>query len=436
MENKDFRDRLVNRPAPMNPASWEHMQILLDAQATNHKKKRKRYFLSYFAITLIILFGIILLTQQYYDNTNIQNNFKDFKIHSSDQRHHPLKSSPVNKENPLRGTDVVEQSIYSALNLKKRVDEQSAEFIHNNEVARNQELKENKKLQNKEASNEYVIIGKKFAKGLKHFTMNRNESEPKSNIASNETTFPHTFPTASQLTTVTNNTDLMPKQTDNLLSLNETNPVMSGDLKHTLMHSMNNMNNNWTTTKLDQLTIEGPIHSIHYLNTNINKLPALITPSKSKGLYLCIHGGLVLFNQNPGYNLGIGILKDNHPLFGIGAEIRYTHASEPNVLAGLPKTIENQSDINAYFQLKLIRNRSFKAAFEIGSGYTFYSGQRVRRGTEIIIDKRSSNGINFNGGLDLTYNLNKTNLIGLKIGTILYDDQINYINLKYAISIH
>lgn len=433
MENKDFRNRLVNRPAPMNPASWEHMQILLDAQASNHKKKTKRYFLTYLPITIIILFGIILFSLQYNDNTNIHTKIDDLKINSSDQHDHPLISSPFNKENSEGEKNRKKLNIYSASNLKKRVNEQSAEFNNNNGVARNKELNQNKKHQNKGVLNNYVIVGNKFTKGSKQFTGKGNKSVAKSNIASSETIFPQTYPTAFQPTTVTNHTDLMSKQTNILLSMHETNPTVSGDLEHTLMQIMNN---NWTTTKLDQLTIEVPINSINNLNTNFNKLPSLITPSKSNGLYLGIHGGLVNFNQNPGYNVGISISKENHPLIGIGAEIRYTRASELNVISGLPKTIETQTDIYGYFQFKLIRTHSFKAAVQLGSGYTFYKGQRVKRGSEITIDKRSSNGLNFNGGLELTYFLNKINLIGLNIGTIMYDDQMHFINLKYAKRIH
>ncbi len=436
MEDKDFRNRLANRPAQMNPAAWEHMEILLNAQVPNQKKKRSGYFFLFFAITMLFFISLTLFINKDPKTSSIQNKTDGLRTLQIDPYNHPLKSSTINKTNEDENRGNTKQNVYATSNLKIRNNEHRVRIENKQPALRNYPAKLKIAHPSKDTLISDLINEKRMVKGSQPFAQNGHENEAKSITASTETILSKSNPFKSNLPTLTNKEDIVLEQDNKTASLKETNPASSKGAVDTLMQGVTITHNDWSILKLNQLTIAGPINSIKNINANSFKLPDFTHPIRSHGLYSYINGGLAYFNQNPGYSVGVGISKENHPLFGIGAEFRYTHASEPNVLADLPKTTESQSDLNIYIQLKLVQTSRFKAAVELGSGYTIYKGQRVKRETEITIYKRTSNGINFNGGLDLIYKLNKTNLIGLKIGTIFYDDQIHYINFKYAKSIH
>lgn len=147
-------------------------------------------------------------------------------------------------------------------------------------------------------------------------------------------------------------------------------------------------------------------------------------------MFLTSSIGYIYFNQNPGYQFGLGLLKDQNRLIGFGVECLYSHGeARTNII---PHTFENQLDFNATIQLNFLRTLRHKLYIDLSLGYTMYSGQRVIDDATQYIDIRSSTGWNQNFGIGYAYYLKRYQFIGLKLGYTSYDDGISALSFKYG----
>lgn len=233
--------------------------------------------------------------------------------------------------------------------------------------------------------------------------------------------------------------DLLPKTATTMQNDEMRSGQNKGSLYSTVTSSNDTLNKTEKPHQEDKHTIPQSIDvqsisSIHtnYLQTyhSINAKNIIIERRNHHSLFFTIHGGYIFFNENPGYQTGLGILKDQNRLFGYGLECVYSRATatSDDGLSGY----EIQFDINGFVQLNFLRTFRHKLNIDLSMGYTTYSGKRLLYTIVPSLEVRSSTGYNYNFGLSYSYYLRKDQFFGVKFNFISYDDAITAICLKYG----
>jgi len=95
-------------------------------------------------------------------------------------------------------------------------------------------------------------------------------------------------------------------------------------------------------------------------------------------------------------------------------------------------TKEQQIELNLMIHLNFIKNKTHKISFDLGGGFTSYSGQRLIQSAEPSLNIRSSVGRNLQMGLSYHFSLNRNSKLGLRLGVVAYDDAIVYISSRFV----
>jgi len=402
MVNKDFRQRLRNHEIEPNGDSWNQMNELLDSTCDVNAIKRKKW---YFWLFLLLFIPIGMIT------------FKNISTYKSSQKsNHILKSDKndivSNNQNSISTFDVTSE--ISINNNSKIILADDFEIVKTNTTI----------------------------DFIKAKTDSRNENS--TNIIS------------------VNNIDKIENSINSEINKLRSNVEKDDDFENEniisekFQKSISNPNFNIKENNITDRVIEGVNTNIDSENLRLNIIEFCRLPdwkSKLNSDYLRnlqlkeikpikynlgkffwgLKIGYSKFNTLPGFHVGVGSLYDLNKLVSLEGDIAYTYGQENKSKVGFPYSWENQLDIGLIAHLNFFRNQRHKVSFELGSGYTFYKGERVNRGDQINIYYRQHNGIHYQGGISYTYYINTKFGMGIKYGVISYDDAITYFAFKQIV---
>jgi len=369
MNNTDFRHKLKNHKTNFNPIAWEQMRSIMDNVPSTYKKKNKRFW---WIPLLFLISGIGYI---------LNSNLYDAKENNS-----VLKmKTPINKGSTSFGYTfqkniIIEKNIKTNKNIQKKGDESKVGASANSNIKK-------RKLFNDKKNN---------------CEINQINSQAKVSKTINRKQFGNST-----------------KNTLNLsISSNRDTSIQNNEGK-TANFSINDF------IRFDTLSVKSGRLS-HYLNLKYTKPVKLRTQNyraKLNKYFLTTKLGYAQFNGNSGLHFGIGFTYTLNKLLNFESELGYSYGADRNNKLNGVYQKEYQYEANVLAILNLITIKNLNFSFELGVGYTNYTGRRV---LDTFIDNRKLRGMNIQGGLSLTYFTNSQYGIGIKWGEIDYDDGVSY----------
>lgn len=402
MENKDFRDRLRNHEIEPNDDSWNQMNELLDNTCDIKAIKRKKW---YFWLFLLLFIPIGMIT------------LKNISIFKSSQKSNDIlkwdKSDNVAiNQNSITTFDIISE--ISNNNNSKTVLADDSVIVKTN--TSNDFIKA--KTDNRTGNSTNIISGNKSGKIENSINIETNELRlnlEKVVDLENENIISEKFQKFNS------NPNIYLKEnniTDRVFEDVNTN-IDCENLRLNIIEFCRLPD--WKSKlKIDYLR-NLPSKEIKPIKCNLGKF------------FWGLKIGYSKFNTLHGFHVGVGSLYDLNKLVSLEGDIAYTYGQENKSKVGFPYSWENQLDIGLIAHLNFFRTQRHKVSFELGSGYTFYKGERVNRGDPIDVYYKQSNGIHYQGGISYTYFIHTKFAIGIKYGVVAYDDAITYIAFKQIV---
>lgn len=444
---KDFRARLNEQKSEVNPEAWKQMSEMLDH--LQPKRKRRWWFFVFFFVFIGTIFGLYIKEDwNFISNESISLNSKspqDEVIHKvvNINQIDDIKSKESNQFSPInqseataanQKTNATEMEV--AENHPSNATEKSPFSINGKSKKREIKTCDNSDIQDFNAGN----IKKKSSPFVK---VNNGLDSSSKEINTEGNTDAKTNGTYKENSEVAFGSSIKPKQ----FRSNELNKNSS-----TGSESTNNQSGksdfikvNDSEKNVDSSTIKSDIYMpilelaslptslFSYKNRDLLKtaLPTKVNRPETK-MYYAMRAGYIYFNENPGYQVGLGIFRDQNNVIGFESEIQYSYGSMQGIEKGKPYTYERQTDINLLVHLNLVRTQRHKISIELGSGWTFYNGVRLIESNPDFLDVRRSNDYNYNGGLSYTFFINPKNFFGFRFGFVSYDDAVTGMTLRYG----
>lgn len=436
MENKDFRYRLNNHKVPMNEASWDKMQMLLEADKLPEKKNKRRYFFWWLFFGLLLV-GAVVLSNLYFSHSKnvlndskgkllIENNSTGQKAYENSEVEkvsiessqpyaasglEPVSKSGYEQKNKnIRGVDLsIEESLFSKNDKSVDADnkvtfekaaQETIDIAHD-------EIHELEKTRQGTISNK--VDGPSIVQSK---SVQSTEEELLSGKLSASNVDDSSEGRSSSSNSDQNNNRITSDQDEVLVTTNEVTLVQRSNM-----------------LPLEQLLSNNETKYL-FADRAINEDMIITNPNLSKWLYFG-QLGYAQINSNPGLIFGAGLQYQLDRILHIESSLTYTYGNEAGVVDGEPRTEEREIDLGLVVHFNLLSNEKSRFAFEVGYGLTKYWGQRIIRSEPITIDDRSSLGAHYQGGLSYTYKVNRKNQLSLKLGVVGYDDSLIYMALKY-----
>lgn len=438
---KDFRARLNGQKSEINPEAWKQMSEMLDH--LQPKRKRRWWFFVFFFVFIGTIFGLFIKEDwnftpnesislsnkspqdEVIDKVDNINQIDDIKSKESNQfssinqseatavnqnttemevaENHPFNvtgKSPfsINGQSKKREIKTIDNSDIQVFNVGN-IQKESSPFV-----------KDNNGLDS--SSKEINTEGNTDAKTNGTYNENSEKTFGSSQLRSNELN--------KNSSTGSESTDIQSGKSDFIKENDSEKNVDSSAITSDIHMPLLGMTSLATSLKSNK---KGDLFKL--------PLPTKVVRPETK-MYYAMRAGYIYFNENPGYQVGLGIFRDQNNVIGFESEIVYSYGSTQGVEKGKPFTFEKQTDINLLVHLNLVRTQRHKISIELGSGWTFYNGVRVIESIPEILDVRRSNDFNYNGGLSYSYFMNPKNFLGIRFGFISYDDAVTGITLRYG----
>jgi len=443
MENREFRDRLKNHTTDSNPAAWEQMQSLLDSVPEVQKEdkdKKRGFWLFFFGMGFIALLGITWLLIDTSSNAEMN------EVLSTNET--VLESKSQEKKIDFYETGVTKEAADGS--FSKEENQQIDHNYNEKEIPKYDSISKssNKKNQYDSGLVQQVEILKIKTNDTNH---KKNFGDRKINKIMRENgsiEFSSSFYNDSLIVKkqmLNNISDAI----DSSITKNESGQEFEQQMKNDKANlskpentDASNVNVIESIVTNDRVDSRGALLSINRLMLPLKEIAKgkgersvsplqvkIIKPSR-----FSIFGGVgyAWFNENPGFIINGGVYYDVDRILDLEANIGYVYGSEQNVLEGEKFTFEKEVELSLLIHLNLVKNRMHKLSLIAGIGYSFYSGERVRRWTEpVTVDIRSSTGRNFQGAINYRIRINQNYSIGMSGGFISYDDIIFYITPRF-----
>jgi hypothetical protein len=444
---KDFRARLNGQKSEINPEAWKQMSEMLDH--LQPKRKRRWWFFIFFFVFIGTIFGLFIKEDwNFISNESISLNNKSpqdeviDKVDSINQID-DIKSKESNQFSPInqgeatatnQKTNVTEMEV--AENHPSNATEKSPFRIKGKSKKREIKTSETSDIQDFNAGN----IKKKSSPIVK---VNNVLDSSSKEINTEGNSAAKTNETYNENSEITFGSSIKPNRLiSNELNRNSLTGSESKDIQSSKrdLINLNDSEKNVDSSAISR-DIYMPLLGLTSLATSLNSnkkgdlfklpLPTKVVRPETK-LYYAIRAGYIFFNENPGYQVGLGIFRDQNNVIGFESEIVYSYGSMQGIEKGKPFTYERQMDFNLLVHLNLVRTKRHKISIELGSGWTFYNGVRVNQFFPDSPDVRKSNYNNYNGGLSYSYFMNSKNFLGIRFGFISYDDAVMGLTLRYG----
>ncbi|HLO56589.1 MAG TPA: hypothetical protein VK169_19995 [Saprospiraceae bacterium] len=441
---KDFRARLNEQKSEVNPDAWNQMSEMLDQ--LKPKRKRRWWFFIFFFVLVGAIFGLFRVsfwTSNAKDTLSLND-----KSHSNDL---------IDKVGSKDNVDEINENVSSLISPKNQNKASGFKELNSdiNLTSKNAKTSKNGGLPTVDALLKKSKTIRSEGSNSKDFNSERLKQKLTSSKGSNEgidaiSTSKNMGEITSFMTNLTSDenskvTNRYSSKTDQLFSDELKNEATSSDKRS------DESNNSFLVKEdHDQKTIDSSASTrlvfmpLLALSSNVTApssngkrdltsslIPKIVNRSDTR-MYYAMRAGYIYFNENPGYQVGLGIFRDQNNVIGFESEIVYSYGSAQGVEKGKPFTYEKQTDINLLVHLNLVRTQRHKISIELGSGWTFYNGVRVIESIPDFLDVRRSNDYNYNGGLSYTFFINPKNFFGIRFGFVSYDDAVTGMTLRYG----
>lgn len=444
---KDFRARLNEQKSEVNPDAWNQMSEMLDQ--LKPKRKRRWWFFVFFFVFIGTIFGLFIKEDwNFISNESISLNNKSPQDELNDKVDNinqidDLKSKESNKFSPMN------QSEATAANQNTNATEMEVAENHPSNAIEKSPFSikwKSKKREIKTSDNSDIQDfneGNIEKKSSPFVTVNNGLDSSSKEINTKGNSAAKTNGTYNENSEITFDSSIKPNRLiSNELNQNSSTGSESNDIQSSKRDFIK-VNDSEKTVDSSAISrdIYMPILGLTSLATRLNSnkkgdlfklpLPTKVVRLETK-MYYSMRAGYIYFNENPGYQVGLGIFRDQNKVIGFESEIVYSYGSAQGVEKGKPFTFERQTDINLLVHLNLVRTQGHKISIELGSGWTFYNGVRVIESIPDFLDVRRSNDYNYNGGLSYTFFINPKNLLGIRFGFVSYDDAVTGMTLRYG----
>lgn len=441
---KDFRARLNEQKSEVNPDAWNQMSEMLDQ--LKPKRKRRWWFFIFFFVLVGAVLGLFRIS---FWTTNA----KDTLLWSSKSQPNDLIDKVGSKDN----VDEINENVSSMISPKNQNEASGFKELNSdiNLTSKNAKKSKNGGLPTVDALLKKSKTSRSKGSNAKDFNTDHLKHKMTSSIGSNkgidaisassnagETTL---FTTNLASDDNSKETNGYSSKTDQLFSDELKNDSTSSDKKSDVSNNSFLVKDDFDQKIIDSSANQGLIFmpllvlankvvdpsSNEKRDLTSSLIPKIVNRPDTR-MYYAMRAGYIYFNENPGYQVGLGIFRDQNKVIGFESEIVYSYGSAQGVEKGKPFTFERQTDINLLVHLNLVRTQRHKISIELGSGWTFYNGVRVIESNPDFLDVRKSNDYNYNGGLSYNFFINPKNFLGIRLGFISYDDAVTGMTLRYG----
>lgn len=441
---KDFRARLNEQKSEVNPDAWNQMSEMLDQ--LKPKRKRRWWFFIFFFVLVGAIFGLFRVSFW-------TSNAKDTLLWSSKSQPNNL----IDKDGIKDNVNEINENVSSMISPKNQNEASGFKELNSdiNLTSKNSKTSKNDGSPNVDTPLKESKTSKSKGSNAKDFNTDHLKHKMTSSIGSNKgidaiSTSENLGKKTSFMTNLASDdnskvTNRYSSKTDQLFSDELKNEAISSDKRS------DESNNSFLVKEdLDKKTIDSSANKglifmpLLALSSNVTApisnekrdltsylIPKIVNRSDTR-MYYAIRAGYIYFNENPGYQVGLGIFRDQNNVIGFESEIVYSYGSAQGIEKGKPFTFEKQTDINLLVHLNLVRTQRHKISIELGSGWTFYNGVRVIESIPDFLDVRRSSDYNYNGGLSYTFFINPKNFFGIRFGFVSYDDAVTGMTLRYG----
>jgi|GEM_PF-4512434 len=425
MENKDFRNRLKNHTSESNADAWEQMSQMLDSLPKQNEPKKKLLWLWLLPMVLCLIAPAYWMFSDSQSNTSA------------------AIASKRNDTSAPQSTLQVSDQKTEVTNEKRIADQQATSTTaqENNSTSTNS-LALNSKPQERSSSRAHYSTKESINSNNSDVSDIKDKSVETTSDQSNI----NSTNAISNATRDVAESEVAPSKTDISLQNNNDEGSQSEDTNNTSSSAT-------TIIETFEKNLIGDLDTKENLNQNSNKSESrasinidhlermfmtiqdsdeekvtapqinINTPSK---FWYSISGGYAKFNNNPGFILMGSVKYELDKILEFEGAIAYSYGSDQSQKVGDEFEFENQIDFNLNAHLNFIKNSKYKFAFIGGLGFTKYAGQRVIN-IPSEFNFRASTGLNFTVGIDAQYNLARNTAIGLRAGSISYDDAVTFI---------
>jgi len=474
MDNRDFRDRLKEHKTEPPVSAWEQMEGMLDALPKEEKKSNKRFVWWPFLL-LGLLASVTFITLNMGGNndsllsntTNTSDTDTSVNNASATLSEHNIKKTEGNEVTDTEtNKNINSQTAYNSLAADNMKTETAASTeitlsLDNSEVAEVNNIEKNKsrssknttinnssnsKIDAKNARQEEVTIAEPSA------TTSQKENQPQLNNHkgfNNSKSGIQNDELASE-----QNEQAQISKSDNLKIIEDqssSNPQTNSSVSDNIGELIAATSETEATEKevvsssdkevISSTENEKEVNSLDYLNKEFqslnyadyemgeSKIIKNIGPSR---FYWLAGAGYAEFNNNPGMIFTAGVMYDVDRIIDLEVNTSYTFGRGSEDIAMDSITKEQQIELNLMIHLNFIKNKTHKISFDLGGGFTSYSGQRLIQSAEPSLNIRSSVGRNLQMGLSYHFSLNRNSKLGLRLGVVAYDDAIVYISSRFV----
>lgn len=441
---KDFRARLNEQKSEVNPDAWNQMSEMLDQ--LKPKRKRRWWFFIFFFVLVGAIFGLFRVSF-------LTSNAKD-TLSWNDKSH---SNDLIDKVGSKDNVDEINENVSSMISPKNQNEASGFKELNSdiNLTSKNAKTSKNDGSPNVDAPLKESKTSKSKGSNAKDFNTDHLKHKMTSSIGSNEgidaiSTSKNMKETTSFMANLASDenskvTNRYSSKTDQLFSDELKNEAISSDKRSDESNTSFLVKENLDKKTIDSSANKGlifmPLLALYSnvtapISNEIRDLTSYLIPKivnrSDTRMYYAMRAGYIYFNKNPGYQVGLGIFRDQNNVIGFESEIQYSYGSMQGIEKGKPFTFERQTDINLVVHLNLVRTQGHKISIELGSGWTFYNGVRVIESIPDFLDVRRSNDYNYNGGLSYTFFINPKNLLGIRFGFVSYDDAVTGMTLRYG----
>jgi hypothetical protein len=379
MPMEDFRHRLNYRQVEYNEDAWIQMEALLNAQVKQDKKRRRIVPL----ILILLVCGILLVTYS--------------------TLHHIYTTTTVNRvpesENASKPTS--DLSVQST-------DQQDDNVITNSQTNRSENPSH---IVNDDVINQKVIhslhhIAIKETKVTEPKWQSENQDHKSLHISANDRISVSSHD--SEATTIQNQAreiHLTTYDSSAIITPAETNSTKIPNAEVRLLPPLAFSMLSNTSHQAPDMPSLRPIKSKTHLN------------------YLNMGAGYALLNTSKGYQIGLGLYRDQNKLIGFSSSLLFSRANGTPI-RGFFK-IEKQYDANLLLHMHLISLRKHNLSLSLGPGFSIYDARLLYwNNNDITYYNKYNYGLSYQGGLQYLYTLNPSTKISAGIHVISFDDAV------------
>jgi len=413
MANKDFRQRLRDAEVDYNPQAWDQMNDMLNQLPKDEDKKRPFFFWLFALLSLaLLLFSAVYFFQT---SQKAQEQISSQKI---------LSETNTDKEEELQAEKVLSHAQQDKSDIVLEIGESET------------------KKEETQAEQNYANIN---SNDLGNYNRDLSLNQPTVSLSQKP----------GNLNTQVDSQNGMLRNTDSVqevfsqlpLSSQQENEQLANNTKgagnnNQISNPMNKDNKLSVTNRREQELVNSaanirslqliPVEDI-FRSDVASVMPALIdviNPIDRAYRYVFGKAGFARFNSNNGYHLGLGVVYELDQILAFQPEIAYSNGRDRSKLANDRFEFERQLDVSLLALISLFQSYEDKVRLEIGIGYTNYSGLRIINASNPL-DERASTGRNYTVGMSYSRRLNSGDAVGLKLGTVIYDDAVTYLSLNY-----